>query len=266
MKKEKAKGGLRLLKRAAAIFLVCAVGGGIFLAAYIFHIREWREFDPAEAADMPLTTVLYDAAGQPFQELSGTERRYYVRLSELPGCLPEAFLAMEDARFFEHAGVDLVRIGGAILADLKSRQFSQGASTITQQLVKLTYLKNEKTLTRKAAEMLMALKLEKCYSKEEILELYLNRAYFGNGAYGVEAAAKEYFGKHASELSLAEAAMLAGLVKSPSGYDPRLHPEKAQQRQQSVLLRMQEEGYLDEAARQAALAEEVPIAEKREET
>lgn len=266
MKKEKAKGGLRLLKRAAAIFLVCAVGGGIFLAAYIFHIREWREFDPAEAADMPLTTVLYDAAGQPFQELSGTERRYYVRLSELPACLPEAFLAMEDARFFEHAGVDLVRVGGAILADLKSGQFSQGASTITQQLVKLTYLKNEKTLTRKAAEMLMALKLEKCYSKEEILELYLNRAYFGNGAYGVEAAAQEYFGKHASELSLAEAAMLAGLVKSPSGYDPRLRPEKARQRQRSVLLRMQEEGYLDEAARQAALAEEVPIAEKQKET
>ena len=100
MKKEHAKGGRRLLGRAAAIFVVCAMGGGIFLAAYVFHIREWREFNPAEAADMPLTTVLYDAAGEPFQELSGTERRYYVHLSELPDCLPEAFWSMEDARFF----------------------------------------------------------------------------------------------------------------------------------------------------------------------
>ena len=255
-----------IFKRMIGVLLVCAICGGIFVTAYIFGIEEWQEFDPAQAAQMQLCTILYDAEGNPFQELYNTERRYYVQLKELPEYVAQAFIAIEDARFYEHAGFDLVRIGGALWADLRNCSFSQGASTITQQLIKLSYLKNEKTVTRKVAEILMAIKLEKKYSKDEILELYLNRAYFGSGAYGVDTAAREYFGKTAAALTLEEAAMLAGIVNSPSRYDPRNHYEAAKERQELVLSQMQEQGFISQEQAEEAGQIQLVVKEKEEST
>ncbi len=261
-KKNSRKPGV--FKKIIGALLVCAICGGIFVAAYIFGIEEWQEFDPAQAAQMQLCTTLYDAEGNPFQELYNTERRYYVQIETLPAYVAQAFIAIEDARFYEHSGFDLVRIGGALWADLRSGSFSQGASTITQQLIKLSYLKNEKTVTRKVAEILMAIKLEKKYSKDEILELYLNRAYFGNGAYGVETAAREYFGKTAMELTLEEAAMLAGVVNSPSRYDPRSHYEAAKGRQELVLAQMCEQGFISQEQAEEAGQISLVVKEKEE--
>ena len=238
----------------------------LFAAAYILGIREWQVFDTAQVADMQQCTLLYDADGRVYQELYHTERRYYTKLDALPVYVGQAFIAIEDARFYEHAGFDIVRIGGALLADLKSGSFSQGASTITQQLIKLSYLRSDKLISRKVAEILMAIRLEKAYSKEEILELYLNRAYFGSGAYGIQAAAQEYFSIDAAELSPAQAAMLAGLVKSPSGYDPRTAWEKVQQRQQDVLGQMLEQGFLSRRQYREAKQESLEISPHREQT
>ena len=264
MDKKSTKKKSKIFKKILYVFLVCVICVVLFISAYIFGIEEWQEFDPKQAAEMQLCTILYDVSGQPFQELYNTERRYYIELEKLPDYVAQAFIAIEDARFYEHAGFDLVRIGGALLADLRSGSFSQGASTITQQLVKLSYLKNEKTVTRKVAEILMAIKLEKRYTKDEILELYLNRAYFGNGAHGIDTAAREYFGKTASELSLAEAALLAGMVKSPSGYDPRNHFEEAKQRQELVLLQMKEQNFISDTQENQAKTEQLTIIEKQE--
>ena len=139
-----------------------------------------------------------------------------VHLSDLPPYLPKAFVAIEDRRFYSHFGIDPVGIGRAIVRDVSGRGGMQGGSTLTQQLAKNLFLTQERTLSRKIQEAILALWLERKYSKDQILELYLNRVYFGSGAYGVEAAAQKYFGKSARHVTLSEAAVLAGLMKSPT--------------------------------------------------
>ncbi len=156
----------------------------------------------------------------------------------LPPYLPKAFIAIEDRRFYSHRGVDPFGIGRAALANVLRQGVSQGGSTITQQLAKNLFLTQERTLSRKIQELVLAFWLERKFSKVEILELYLNRVYFGAGAYGVEAAAQRYFGKSARQLTLSEAAMLAGLVKSPSRLSPTRNPDGAERRAQTVLLAM----------------------------
>ena len=153
-----------------------------------------------------------------------------VPLRELPDYVPKAFIAIEDRRFYSHHGVDPLGITRAVIADVLRRGASQGASTITQQLAKNLFLTQERTVSRKLQEMALALWLEHKFSKAEILELYLNRVYFGSGAYGVEGAAQRYFGKSARQLTLAEAAMLAGLVQSPSRLAPSHNPDGAERR------------------------------------
>ena len=153
-----------------------------------------------------------------------------VSLKDLPPYLPKAFIAIEDRRFYSHYGVDPVGIARAAVANVLHRGVSQGGSTLTQQLAKNLFLTQERTLQRKLQEVELALWLERKHSKNEILELYLNRVYFGSGAYGVEAAAQRYFGKSAKNVTLAEAAMLAGLVKSPSRLAPNRNPEGAEKR------------------------------------
>src|SRR6185437_14720772 len=147
-----------------------------------------------------------------------------VPLRELPDYVPKAFIAIEDRRFYSHHGVDPWGILRALAADVLRRGASQGGSTITQQLAKNLFLTHERTVSRKLQELVLALWLERKFSKKDILELYLNRVYFGAGAYGVEAAAQRYFNKSARELKLAEAAMLAGLVRSPSRLAPTRNP------------------------------------------
>ena len=178
-----------------------------------------------------------------------------VSLSELPPYLPQAFIAIEDRRFYTHAGIDPIGIGRALSRNiLRAGGGVQGGSTLTQQLAKNLFLTQERTASRKIQEAILALWLERKYSKNEILELYLNRVYFGSGAYGVEAAAQKYFGKSAREVTIAEAAILGGLVQSPSRLAPNRNPDAAHARATLVLAAMQRDGFISDAQMKEALA------------
>jgi penicillin-binding protein 1A len=176
-----------------------------------------------------------------------------VALKDLPPYLPKAFIAIEDRRFYSHFGIDPIGIARAAVANVLHRGVAQGGSTLSQQLAKNLFLTQERTFQRKLQEVELALWLERKHSKAEILELYLNRVYFGSGAYGVEAAAQRYFGKSAKNVTLAEAAMLAGLVKSPSRLAPNRNPEGAEQRAQTVLTAMADAKFITEAQAQASI-------------
>lgn len=182
------------------------------------------------------------------------ERRLKAQLADVPQHLVQAVIAVEDARFFEHPGLDVIGIARAIWTNLRRGGKVEGASTITQQLARSLFLSPERTYGRKIRELILAYKMELILSKEEILELYLNQIYFGQGAYGVVAAAQTYFGKSLSELTLGEAAMLAGLPKSPNHYSPYKNLEKAKKRQEHVLTRMEEAGFITAEQRLEALA------------
>ena len=175
-------------------------------------------------------------------------------LKEMPGYVPKAFVAIEDRRFYEHYGVDPWGIARAVVADVLHRGVAQGGSTITQQLAKNLFLTQERTIHRKLQEAMLAIWLERKFTKTQILELYLNRVYFGSGAYGIEQASQRYFGKSARQLSLPEAAILAGLVKSPSRLAPTRNFDGAEQRAQIVLAAMAELHFISEASSHAALA------------
>src|SRR5438128_7518621 len=178
-----------------------------------------------------------------------------VTIKELPPYLPRAFVAIEDRRFYSHFGIDPVGLLRAATANVMRRGVAQGGSTITQQLAKNLFLTQERTYWRKMQEVVLALWLERRFSKTEILELYLNRVYFGSGAYGVEAAAQRYFGKPAREVKVAEAAMLAGVVKSPSRLAPSRNPDGAERRARAVLAAMTELGFVTETMAKSALAQ-----------
>jgi penicillin-binding protein 1A len=184
-------------------------------------------------------------------EMAGTN----VALKDLPPYLPKAFIAIEDRRFYSHYGVDPLGILRAAVANILHRGVSQGGSTLTQQLAKNLFLTQERTLLRKLQEVELAIWLERKHSKAEILELYLNRVYFGSGAYGVDAAAQRYFGKSAKNVTLAEAAMLAGLVKSPSRLAPNRNPEGAEKRAELVLAAMADAKFISEAQAQASIGQ-----------
>ncbi|WP_262049257.1 transglycosylase domain-containing protein [Bradyrhizobium sp. Bra78] len=178
-----------------------------------------------------------------------------VSLKDLPPYLPKAFIAIEDRRFYSHFGIDPVGILRALVTNVLHRGVSQGGSTLTQQLAKNLFLTQERTMARKLQEAELAIWLERKHSKNEILELYLNRVYFGSGAYGVEAAAQRYFGKPAKNVTIAEAAMLAGLVKSPSRLAPNRNPEGAEARAQIVLAAMADAKFITEAQAQASIGQ-----------
>jgi penicillin-binding protein 1A len=177
-----------------------------------------------------------------------------VPLAELPPYLPKAFVAIEDRRFYSHFGVDPIGIVRAVLRNATGRGAMQGGSTLTQQLAKNLFLTQERTVARKIQEAILALWLEHKYSKDQILELYLNRVYFGSGAFGVEAAAQRYFGHSARQVTLSEAAMLAGLMKAPTKLAPNRNPDGAVERAQQVITAMAEEGHITEAMAKVALA------------
>ena len=176
-----------------------------------------------------------------------------VHLSELPPYLPKAFVAIEDRRFYQHFGIDPIGIGRAVFRDVTGRGGVEGGSTLTQQLAKNLFLTQERTLSRKIQEAILALWLERKYSKDQILELYLNRVYFGSGAFGVEAAAQKYFGKSARQVTLSEAAVLGGLMKSPTRLAPNHNLAAANERAAQVITAMAEQGYITEAMAKLAL-------------
>lgn len=210
--------------------------------------------------DMARASVLYDRKGVPAFVIS-REERFEVPLERISPHLKQAILAIEDQRFYDHHGIDVIRIGGAALANLREGRAAQGASTITQQLARMSFLTLEKTFTRKLQEIVLALLLEAEYSKDQILELYLNKAYFGSGLYGAEAASMGYFGKPAADLTVSEAALLAGLVKAPTSYAPTTNLERALARRDVVLAAMRDMGAIDEATYEASRAEQVELAD-----
>jgi 1A family penicillin-binding protein len=226
------------------VVLVAILGAyGLWAATLLDDIptrAELRAF-----SDMASANVLYDIADREVFTIA-KEQRIEVPLSQMAPDLLKAVIAIEDRRFWDHDGFDPIRIAGSAIASARAGEAIQGGSTITQQLARQS-VGREKTLRRKLKEMLFAARLEHYFSKEEILDLYLNKVYFGDGLYGVEAASRGYFGKHASDLSLAEAALLAGLLKAPSNYDPSRTPEKAEARQGVVLKAMLDSGAITRA-------------------
>ncbi|MEZ5286337.1 MAG: PBP1A family penicillin-binding protein [Vicinamibacterales bacterium] len=207
---------------------------------------------------MAQATVLYDAADQPAFSIF-EEQRLDVPLAEISPNLVSAIIAVEDQRFYDHGGVDAIRILGATLANLREGRRAQGGSTLTQQLARQSFLTLDKTFSRKLQEALLAMRIEREYSKDEILALYLNKMYFGAGLYGAQAAALGYFGKPARQLTVDEAALIAGLVKSPSTLAPTVNLERAVARRNVVLRAMRENGAIDEAAYEKARAAKVHL-------
>ncbi len=209
-------------------------------------------------ATMAQSTVLLDVHGQRAFTLF-REQRIEVPLKRISPHLVRAVVAVEDQRFYDHDGIDLVRVAGAALSNVRQRSRAQGGSTLTQQLARNSFLTPEKTYTRKLKELVLARRIEAQYSKDQILELYLNKVYFGAGLYGAEAAALGYFGKPAADLSLAEAALLAGLVKSPSAYAPTVNLARATSRRNLVLSLMRDQGAVTTAQHAAAVREPVAL-------
>ncbi|HEX5231458.1 MAG TPA: PBP1A family penicillin-binding protein [Bradyrhizobium sp.] len=230
---------------------------GLWAAIAIVGVVVWAgaHLPPIQSLEIPKRPPTIEIVGLDGSllatrgEMAGTN----VALKDLPPYLPKAFIAIEDRRFYSHHGIDPFGILRAAVANILHRGVAQGGSTLTQQLAKNLFLTQERTLQRKLQEAELALWLERKHNKAEILELYLNRVYFGSGAYGVEAAAQRYFGKSARNVTLAEAAMLAGLVKSPSRLAPNRNPEGAEKRAQTVLAAMADAGFITEAQAQAAI-------------
>jgi penicillin-binding protein 1A len=201
---------------------------------------------------------IYSADGEILGEF-GEERRNVVRIEEVPTVMKQAILAAEDDNFYQHGGVDYWGIARAMITNLTSGAKSQGGSTITMQVARNFFLTKEKTYTRKLYELLMSFKIEANLSKDQILELYLNQIYLGQRSYGFASAARIYFGKPLKDVSTAEAAMLAGLPKAPSAYNPVVNPKRARARQHYILGRMKNLGYIDEPSYDQAMAEELSV-------
>jgi 1A family penicillin-binding protein len=207
---------------------------------------------------MPRATTLLDMRGEPAFVLF-KERRLEVPLAQVSPQAVQAVLAIEDQRFYRHYGIDPWRIGGAMVANVRHRRMTQGGSTITQQLVRKSFLTDRKSIRRKLKEMILAFRLERAFTKDQILELYLNKVYFGDGLYGIEAAARGYFDKSASALELDEAALLAGLIQAPSAYAPTDHADRAKARREVVLEQMVEAGFIDRATAVSAAAKPLAL-------
>ncbi len=232
------------------VFLLTAV----VLAAAFFVYSFLKTIPGPEEIKRGLTenpTKVYAADGVEIGQF-GRIKGEYVSYKKIPTVLVKAVVATEDSRFFKHQGVDYAAIIRAFLKDILSMRFKEGGSTITQQLAKMAFLSNEKTIMRKIKEFIIALRLERELTKEEIMELYLNRAYFGSGLYGVESAARGYFGKRLREINIKEAAVLAGLLRAPEYYSPFRNPERAERRARLVLRRMEMVGYLKPSERKRA--------------
>ena len=247
---------LAATRPAAAVVLVALVG-----IAWVAHALLAGLPDAAELRTVGHTaqaTILYDRDSQPVSTLF-REQRIDVPLDRISPHLTQAIVAVEDRRFFDHEGIDVWRIVGAAWYNVRQGRLAQGASTITQQLARQRFLTLDKTLRRKIREAILAKRLERLYSKPEILELYLNEVYFGDGLHGAEAAARGYFGKPAEGLDLAEAALLAGLVRAPSTYSPTVDLDRAIERRNLVLRVMRELGAIDEDQEQAARQAEVVL-------
>ncbi len=225
-----------------------AVGAFFAFTHDLPQIRSLENFTPSSV------TRIYSADHELLRELY-VEKRDPVPYEKIPEYLRKALICTEDRSFYQHTGVDIKGIARAIVTDIKSRRFAQGASTLSQQLVKTLFLTNKKTLTRKIKEAILTIQLERNYTKTEILTLYLNQVYFGSGAYGIKSAARIFFGKSVDQLTIAESALIAGMPKSPSRYSPLVNADLAVKRRNIVLMQMRDTGIITEDEYRDAKAE-----------
>lgn len=238
--------------------LWCAIGLGGLIA---YHAAQLPPINQLTVPKRPPNIAILAADGSLLANRGETGGRT-ITIGEVPPYLPKAFVAIEDRRFYEHFGIDPIGLGRALVSNLRRSGGVQGGSTLTQQLAKNLFLTQERTAARKIQEAILALWLERTYSKDQILELYLNRVYFGSGAYGVEAAAQRYFNKSARSVTIAEAAMLAGLVQAPSRLAPNRNPEAAEKRAQLVIAAMADQGLISQNAAKTALVAPAEAAER----
>lgn len=237
----------RIILGVFLVALLVLIGGA---GLFAYYVKDTPEIDEAMLKD-PISSKINADDGSLLTNI-GSERREYVEYDDIPVLVRDAFIATEDSRFFEHKGIDPIRLGAAVMKNVTDGFGSQGASTITQQVVKLSFLSSDKTLKRKAQEAYLAYKLEQEYSKEEIFEMYVNKIYMSGPINGVKAAADYYFGKELSELSLPEAAYLAGMPQSPNNYNAFTNPENAEKRKDVVLSLMNQHDKISAAEMEEA--------------
>jgi len=232
----------QLIKGSIALVMIFAIA---LFAAFIYAYNEVKlDADKLIHYNPPTSSTILDAKGKKIAYIFARQHRLYATYDEIPGYLIEALVAIEDTRFFEHSGVNPDAIIRAALKDFKAGRNVEGGSTLTQQLVKNTILNNERSYSRKIKEAILSMKIEHELTKEQILERYLNEMFFGHGYYGVKTAAKGFFHKELDQLSLKESAILAGLMKAPSTYDPTRHYEKSLSRASTILARMNKLGWI----------------------
>lgn len=245
-----------LLTVFLAAVLILFLGTGYYIISLANELPRLEK----EAIKPPAqTTRVYAADGMLLADLHAAENRLIVKLKDISPYMRKAIIAIEDERFYEHKGIDPVGVLRSLYVDIKTGRPAQGASTITQQYVRNIYLSPEKTLSRKIKEAILAYRIEQIYSKDTILEKYLNTVYFGNGCYGVETASQTYFGKPAKSLTLSEAALLAGIVQRPSDYNPYTNLEKVLARRNLVLKKMFELGFISKEEYEKALKEKISL-------
>lgn len=232
----------------------------------IITMPGWEELDLNKLENIQQSSFIYDYKDRKLTSIHGTEDRIKISLSDIPEHVQNAFIAVEDIRFRKHPGFDVKRMVGALIADIKAGGFVEGASTITQQVIRNSHLTQEKKISRKIQEIYLAYQLEKKYSKDQILEAYLNLIYFGKGTYGIEAASRKYFGKSARELTVAEGALLAGIPKNPSRYSPFINKKASLERRNLVLDLMVKYGMLTPEQGNEFKQEPLNLAQEQSET
>ena len=217
----------------------------IILSILAIYIGQGYKMYKNALDDKPLEEMVQEIRSQ----------KSYTKISNIPDIYKDAVIAVEDHRFYDHKGIDIIAIGRALLNDIRARELIEGGSTITQQLAKNMYFTQDKTLTRKIAEVFMAKKIESNYNKEEILELYVNYIYYGSGYYDIKSASLGYFDKEPQELTEGESIMLAGIPNAPSVYNPKVSPKLARERQKQVIDKMIKYGKLSEGKADEILSE-----------
>ncbi len=267
-RKKKKHTGLKIFL-GFQIFLILLVLAGIayyYVGGYAKTIAQLHQdaLDCVYGASSDIfednqTSVIYDASGDVLSTLVGTEDKYYLSYEEIPSYVYSAFISVEDRKFYKHPGVDFQAIIRAAYAALRNGEVTQGASTITQQLAKMTFLSSEKTWERKVEEIFIALELERIYSKNKILEFYVNNCYFANGNYGIEAAARGYFDKSVSELSISEIAFLCAIPNSPSYYDPLTNFDNTITRRNKILAAMLDQKYISSTDYAVAISTDIVL-------
>lgn len=230
------------MKKFKKILLVLIL---IILSIFAIYIGQGYKMYKNALDDKPLEEMVQEIRSQ----------KSYTKISNIPDIYKDAVIAVEDHRFYDHKGIDIIAIGRALLNDIRARELVEGGSTITQQLAKNMYFTQDKTLTRKIAEVFMAKKIESNYNKEEILELYVNYIYYGSGYYDIKSASLGYFDKEPQDLTEGESIMLAGIPNAPSVYNPKVSPKLARERQKQVIDKMIKYGKLSEGKADKILSE-----------